>query len=69
MSHTLKPLLDDYRSLELDAHVSRDDVLSKITQEMGELMEALELDDLENIKKEAKDLLVNILSLTSGMDA
>lgn len=64
---SLNSLLSEYRSLELDAHVSRDDVLSKITQEMGELIEAIEFRNTENIKKEAKDLLVNILSLTSGM--
>lgn len=67
MNNSLSTSLASYRSLEIDAHVSMEDVLSKITQEMGELMEAIEGHDDENIKKEAKDLLVNILSATSRM--
>lgn len=61
--HALVPALHDYRSLELEAHVGTDDVLSKIVQEMGELIESIHLNDRENIEKEAKDLLINILSL------
>lgn len=67
MNSSLSASLASYRSLEIDAHVSLDDVLSKITQEMGELMEALENNDTSEIQKEAKDLLVNLLSASSRL--
>lgn len=60
--------LKSYHDLEIDAHVSLDDVLSKITQEMGELMTAVSHDDAPEIQKEAADVLVNILSVAGKMD-
>lgn len=49
--------------LELRAHVSLDDVLSKTTQEVSELVEAMET------HKEAEDVIVNVLSASAKLGA
>jgi len=59
---TIHKQLDGYTSLELDAHVSIDDVIGKVSQEMGELLEAIEQRDPQQIIGESRDLLINILS-------
>lgn len=59
--HSLKP----YHDLEIDAHVTIDDALSKTTQEMGELLTAIQEDNAAEIQKESADLLINILSVVS----
>jgi adenine phosphoribosyltransferase len=64
--NSLKP----YHDLEIDAHVSLDDVLSKTTQEMGELLTAIRDNNEPETAKESADLLINILSASShvGID-
>jgi NTP pyrophosphatase (non-canonical NTP hydrolase) len=42
-----------------------DDIIIKAVQESYELTEALEQNDIPNGIKEANDLLINILSITS----
>lgn len=57
--------LKPYHDLEIDAHVTIDDALSKTTQEMGELLTAFAEHDEPEIVKESADLLINILSVSS----
>ncbi len=64
MNNLLKP----YHNLEIDAHVSLDDVLSKTTQEMGEILIAIEENNQPEITKESADLLINILSVMVRLD-
>ena len=45
MTNSLAPLLHDYHSLELQAHVSIDDVIAKVSEELYELTEAIEAQD------------------------
>lgn len=59
----MNQLLKPYHDLEIDAHVSLDDVLSKTTQEMGELLTAMKENNEPEIEKESADLLINILSM------
>lgn len=62
---SLTNYMNEYRSLELDAHVSLDDVILKAIQESYELIDAISEEDHLNIQKEAGDLLVNLLSVTA----
>jgi len=55
--------LKSYHDLEIDAHVTLDDALSKTTQELGELLTAIQENNTEEIQKESADLLVNIISV------
>lgn len=57
--------LQEYRSLELEAHISPDDAIAKAYEEAHELSVALEEDNRDEIQKEARDVLVNILSVSS----
>lgn len=59
--------MNEYRSLELDAHVSLDDVILKAIQESYELIDAISEEDHPNIQKEAADLLINLLSVTAHL--
>lgn len=60
-------LLSEYQDLELQAHVSLDDVISKVTQEVSELSEAFEALDSQESEKEAADAIINILSASSKL--
>lgn len=62
--NNLKP----YHDLEIDAHVTIDDALSKTTQELGELLVAIQENDTPEIQKESADLLINILSVVGHLD-
>ncbi len=64
----MNQLLKPYHDLEIDAHVSFDDVLSKTTQEMGELLTAMKENNKSEIEKESADLLINILSVLGHLD-
>lgn len=64
---TLLESLESCHDLELRAHVSLDDVLSKVTQEIAELVDAVESDDLAETRKEAEDVIVNVLSASSKL--
>lgn len=61
----MNTLIHDYHSLELEAHISPDDVIAKVSEEVYELREALASDDQAEIEKEAKDVLMNLLSVSS----
>lgn len=61
--NSLKP----YHDLEIDAHVTIDDALSKTTQEMGELLTAINENNQPEIIKESADVLINILSVSAHM--
>lgn len=62
---SLSQSLSTYHSLEFDAHLTMDDIIVKAVQESYELTETLEQNDAPNSIKEANDLLINILSITS----
>ena len=64
---SLTNCMNEYRSLELDAHVSLDDVILKAIQESYELIDAISEEDHPNIQKEAADLLINLLSVTAHL--
>lgn len=65
----VRSLLREYRDLELRSHVSLDDVLSKVTQEVAELAEAFDACDADATYKEAADVIVNVLSASSRLGA
>lgn len=52
-----------YKYWERNAHISTDDVLNKTTQEVLELIQALELRGEVEIFSEAGDVLANVISL------
>lgn len=64
---SLTNCMNEYRSLELDAHISLDDVILKAIQESYELIDAILEEDHPNIQKEAADLLINLLSVTAHL--
>lgn len=61
--------LQTCHELELRAHVSLDDVISKVTQEVAELAEAVENGDVAETRKEAADVLINVLSASAKLGA
>lgn len=68
-TNNLPELLNKYNELELQSHVSLDDVISKVTQEVSELMEAFDALEADESYKEAADVIVNILSVSSRLGA
>lgn len=65
MNHSLSSLISTQHTLELDAHVSIDDAIAKAYEEVYELSIAIEENNLEEIQKESRDVLINILSVSS----
>jgi NTP pyrophosphatase (non-canonical NTP hydrolase) len=65
--HTLAPLVHDYHSLELQAHISIDDVVAKVSEELYELESAIRADDAIEISSEAQDVLTNIVSVSARL--
>ena len=65
MTHSLSSLISSQHELELDAHVSIDDAIAKAYEETHELSFALEENDSPEIQKEAQDVLINVLSVSS----
>lgn len=63
----LKNLINDFREIELRAHVNLDDVLNKVTQEVSELVEAIISWNREETNKEAADSIVNIISASNAI--
>ncbi len=63
----MKPLLQNYKSIERYVHISFDDILNKCTQEIAELIEAIVKNDTIETQKEAADSLVNILSVSQEL--
>ena len=67
IAHSIAPLIGEYRSLELDAHVSLDDAIMKVSEENYELQIAIWEHNILEIKSEAQDVLINILSVSSRL--
>jgi adenine phosphoribosyltransferase len=68
MNHpSFAPSLHEYQSLELQAHISLDDVITKVSEEAYELREALSNNDPREIQKEAHDVLMNVISASSKL--
>ena len=63
MKTRLNEQMSEYKSIETYSHVTFDDVLNKVTQEVGELIEASEDWNNEEMYKEAWDVIINILSV------
>ncbi len=63
MKTRLNEQMSEYKSIETYSHISLDDVLNKVTQEVGELIEANLNWDNEEMYKEAWDVIINILSV------
>jgi adenine phosphoribosyltransferase len=61
----MNTLIHEYHSLELQAHISPDDVIAKVSEEAYELREALASQNQIEIEKEAQDVLINIISVSS----
>lgn len=59
--------MKDYKNLEREAHVSIDDIINKVTQEIWELIEACVDWDTEEMYKESWDVLVNIFSVAEDV--
>lgn len=65
MTLSVPSLLNEYRDIELQAHVSLDDVLLKVSEESHELSQALWANDPMETQKEATDVMINVLSVAS----
>jgi len=63
MKTRLNEQMSEYKAIETYSHVTLDDVLNKVTQEVGELIEASEEWNHEEMYKEAWDVIINILSV------
>lgn len=59
----MEKLLQNYKSLERQEHITLEDVINKITQEVWELIEAILAWDTSEMYKEASDVIVNIFSV------
>lgn len=65
MQHSLSSSISLHHDLELEAHVSLDDVIAKAYEEAHELSLALRDGDTNEVQKEARDVLVNVLSVAA----
>jgi hypothetical protein len=65
MQHSLSSSIALHHDLELEAHVSPDDVILKAYEEAHELSLALRDGDANEVQKEARDVLVNVLSVAA----
>lgn len=63
MKTRLNEQMSEYKSIETYSHVTLDDVLNKVTQEVWELIEASEDWNRDEMYKEAWDVIINILSV------
>lgn len=61
-----KSAMYNYKLLELQAHVGEDEVIHKVLQETGEVVEAHFSGDRASCIWEVKDALVNILSISDA---
>ncbi len=66
-TNELNSLIRDYKKLEKLSHVSLDDAINKVTQEVAELIEAYTLSDETEMYKEAWDVLVNVYSVAQEL--
>lgn len=63
----MEKLLTQYKAIERYAHITFDDVMNKISQEVAELIEAHNNGDKEETYKEASDVLINLLSVSQEL--
>lgn len=63
----MEKLITQYKAIERYAHISFDDVMNKISQEVAELIEANDNWDKEETYKEASDVLINLLSISQEL--
>lgn len=63
----MENLVKQYKEIERYAHIWFDDVMNKATQEVAELIEAQSQNDIAETQKEAKDALINILSISQDL--
>jgi len=59
--------MKSYKTLELHVHATIDDAMHKVTQEVGEMLEAHDVNDIVETQKEAWDVIVNILSVATEL--
>lgn len=59
--------VDLYKCFERSEHISVDDVLNKVTQEVVELIWAIESNKKHDIYSEAGDVLINIISIAQEL--
>jgi len=62
-NNNIELLMEQYKKIELWVHATLDDAMHKVTQEIGELLEAEYLNDIPEMNKEAGDVIVNIASV------
>lgn len=63
----MEKLLTQYKAIERFAHISFDDVMNKISQEVAELIEAKHTENILETHKEASDVLINLLSVSQEL--
>lgn len=63
----MEKLLTQYKAIERYAHITFDDVMNKISQEVAELIEAHNNGNKEETYKEASDVLINLLSVSQEL--
>lgn len=69
MKNTLiEKSLQQYKDIERYAHISFDDVMNKISQEISELLEANQSWNKNETYKEASDVVINLLSISSELE-
>lgn len=59
----MKELLKSYKSIEKKSHITIDDVINKVTQEVWELIETIISWNTQEMYKEASDVIANIFSV------
>jgi NTP pyrophosphatase (non-canonical NTP hydrolase) len=60
-------LVQDYKKIEKEIYLSIDDVIHKVTQEVGELIEADMNGNISETYKEANDVIVNVCSVAQEL--
>ncbi len=60
-------LVQDYKKIEAEIHLSIDDVIHKVTQEVGELIEADMNGNISETYKEANDVIINVCSVAQEL--
>lgn len=63
----MEKLLTEYKALERYAHISFDDIMQKVSQEVAELIEAKSQENEIEIQKEAQDVLINLFSMSQEL--
>lgn len=67
INKNMEKLLAQYKEIEKYAHISFDDIMNKVSQEIAELIEAKTNNNENEIQKEASDVLINLLSISQEL--